>query len=269
MTRQQAGSDSALLVDRDTGRLWCFFTYAPDGVGVRTSQPGIGGKTFQLHLMHSDNDGETWSTPRNINAEVKPPEWDAVWSSPGRGYQDRQGRLYFPLSRRSGDVLYSHLIFSDDHGETWRMGGQAGAGTNEWMLVERSNGDLLGTMRNEPGTAKRAIAVSSDRGLSWRDFRPDPTLVDPICQICLMWTGDGPDRNLLFSGPSDAERRRLAVRLSRDEGETWPVEKVVHEGPAAYSCMAILPDGQLGILYERGDDYSPASKPCEIPDAER
>ncbi|MDX9973817.1 MAG: sialidase family protein [FCB group bacterium] len=136
----QGCGDAALLADRDTGRLWCFFTYAPDGVGVQTSRPGIDGQTFQLHLMYSADDGATWSKSKNINAEVKDPKWDAVWSSPGRGYQDDAGRLYFPLSRKSGDTLYSHYIFSDDHGTSWRMAGPAGENTNEWMLVQRRNG---------------------------------------------------------------------------------------------------------------------------------
>ncbi len=69
-----------------------------------------------------------------------------------------------------------------------------------------------------------------------------------------MWYDHGDDKFLLFSNPADTKRRRMAVKLSRDEGETWPVERVLHAGPAAYSCMAVLPDGQVGIFYERGED---------------
>jgi len=256
---KQGGGDAALLVDRNTGRLWCFFTYAPDGVSVKTSRPGIAGDTFQLHLMHSDDDGLTWSTPLNINAEVKRPEWDAVWSSPGRGYQDSEGWLYFPLSRKSGETLYSHFIYSDDHGETWHMGGPAGEATNEWMLVQRSNGDLLGNMRSNSRENRRAVATSPDRGKTWEDLHHHPKLIEPACQACLMWFANGTKEYLLFSNPADTERRRMAVKLSRDEGRTWPIERVLHEGPAAYSCMAVLPDGQIGILYERGED-SPYEK---------
>jgi sialidase-1 len=256
---KQGGGDAALLVDRNTGRLWCFLTYAPDGVGVRTSQPGIEGDTFQLHLIHSDDDGLTWSTPRNINAAVKQPEWDAVWSSPGRGFQDRAGRLYFPLSRKSGKKVYSHFIYSDDQGVTWHMGGPAGEMTNEWMLAQRRNGDLLANMRNSAGKELRAVSLSSDRGKTWKQFQHHPELVEPACQACLMSVGGGPDEVLLFSNPSDTKRRRMTVKLSRDDGETWPIEKVIHDGPAAYSCMAVLSDGQIGILYERGDE-SPYKK---------
>lgn len=248
----QGCGDAALLVDRDSGRLWCLFTYAPDGVGVGTSQPGIDGQTFQLHLMHSDDDGETWSMPRNINAEVKNPEWDAVWSSPGNGFQDGKGRLYFPISRKSRNTLYSHFICSDDHGATWRMGGPVGVNTNEWTLVQRTNGDLLANLRSDAGKNLRAVATSSDRGSTWKDFNHHPDLIEPVCQASMIRCDDDDKSYLMFSNPADVNRRRMTVKLSEDEGRTWPIEKVIYSGPAAYSSLAVLPDGNVGILYECG-----------------
>lgn len=246
--------DSSLLVDRENGRLWCFFTSAGDGIGVSTSRTGFGDDTLQLYLQYSDDDGLTWTKPRNITADAKRPEWDAVWSSPGRGYQDSQGRLYFPHSRKSGDTFYSHFIFSDDHGETWKMGGQAGERTDEWMLVERSDGSLLANMRSNAGSNLRAVATSTDRGATWSGFHLSKELVEPVCQACLTWYDGDKGKFLMFSNPADTDRRRMTIRLSRDEGRTWPYRKAIHDGPAAYSCMAVLPDGVIGILYERGDD---------------
>ena len=246
--------DSALLLDRTNGRLWCFFTHGPEGVGVSTSQPGVEGNTFQLCLIYSVDEGVTWTPPRNITADVKPPEWDAAWSSPGRGYQDKEGRLYFPLSRKSGEVLHSHFIFSDDHGKTWHMGGPAGEGTEEWMLVQRSDGSLLANMRSRAGVNLRAVTTSSDRGATWQKVEHHPELIEPVCQACMMWHEEASGQNLLFSNPADRERQRLTVKLSRDEGTSWPIAKVLHDGPAAYSCMATLADGQVGILYECGED---------------
>ncbi|MCC6694374.1 MAG: exo-alpha-sialidase [Candidatus Hydrogenedentes bacterium] len=245
--------DSSLLLDRETGRLWCFFTHAPDGVGVGTSQPGIDGQTFQLHLMYSDDDGERWSAPRNINADVKNPAWDAVWSSPGNGYQDDDGRLYFPVSRKSGEVLYSHFIFSDDHGGSWKMGGPAGERSEEWMLVQGRNGQLIGNMRNHYGKHLRAVATSLDRGATWADYQHHPELADSVCQACLTWYDPDTKEYMIFSNPADTERRRMTIKVSPNEGKSWPYRMVLHEGPAAYSSMAVLPDGQVGILYERGE----------------
>ena len=59
---------------------------------------------------------------------------------------------------------------------------------------------------------------------------------------------------LLFSNPADEKARvRLTVRLSPDDGRRWPRSLVLHEGPAAYSCLAVLPQGGLGCLFEAGE----------------
>jgi sialidase-1 len=58
---------------------------------------------------------------------------------------------------------------------------------------------------------------------------------------------------LLFSNPASTRRERMTVRLSRDEGKTWAHARVLHEGPSAYSCLAVLPDGTIACLYEGGD----------------
>ena len=62
----------------------------------------------------------------------------------------------------------------------------------------------------------------------------------------------GKDR-LVFSNPAAVKRERMTVKVSGDEGKSWPVERVVHEGPAAYSSLAALRDGRVGLLYERGE----------------
>ena len=58
---------------------------------------------------------------------------------------------------------------------------------------------------------------------------------------------------LLFANPAAPKRERLTVRMSDDEGATWSVGRVVHEGPSAYSSLAALPDGTIGLLFEQGD----------------
>ena len=45
----------------------------------------------------------------------------------------------------------------------------------------------------------------------------------------------------------------MTVRLSYDEGKSWPVAKQLHGGPSAYSCLTVLSDMTIGCLYERGD----------------
>ena len=84
----------------------------------------------------------------------------------------------------------------------------------------------------------------------------DETLIEPVCQASfLRYTNaesDGKNR-LLFSNPATkTDRDRVTVRLSYDEGETWPVSKLLYEGKSAYSSLAVLPDRTIACLYERG-----------------
>src|SRR5262249_1158815 len=74
-------------------------------------------------------------------------------------------------------------------------------------------------------------------------------LVEPVCQASLLCY-DGKGR-VLFANPASTQREKMTVRLSRDDGATWPAAKVLHEGPAAYSALAVLPGGTVGCLYER------------------
>ena len=182
------------------------------------------------------------------------------------------GRLVIPNDHRGplggGDAKYSHAFFSDDHGASWKLGGTVAPHTDECQVVELSDGTLMMNMRNywqrDGGDAskggKRAIATSGDGGETWSELSFDETLTEPVCQASFT-RYSGPDgatkSRLLFSNPASTEARvKMTVRLSYDEGNTWPVARLLHEGPAAYSCLGVLPDHQIGCLYERGTEHS-------------
>jgi sialidase-1 len=81
-------------------------------------------------------------------------------------------------------------------------------------------------------------------------------LIEPVCQASLLrytLKETGGKNRLLFSNPASTLREKMTVRLSYDEGASWPVAKLLHEGPAAYSALTVLADGTLACLYERGD----------------
>ena len=152
----------------------------------------------------------------------------------------------------------SHVIYSDDHGATWKRGGVVREDVNECQVAELSDGSLFMSLRNH-ATRKgdnRASSRSEDGGLTWTEATRDPALVDPTCQASLIRCDGGPrgDRErLLFSNPASARRERMTVRVSDDGGKTWSAGKVLHEGPSAYSCLAVLPGPRIGCLYERGE----------------
>ena len=105
-------------------------------------------------------------------------------------------------------------------------------------------------MRSYHGKNRRAVQRSKDGGLTWSPLQLDDTLIEPVCQASLITVGHG---MMLFSNPAATKRTHMTVRLTKDDGHTWSASKLVHEGPAAYSSLAVLKDKSIGLLYERGE----------------
>lgn len=162
--------------------------------------------------------------------------------------------------------MYSHVFYSDDRGQTWKLGGSIAPHTDECQVVELEDGRLLMNMRNywgrdggcEEHGKKRAVSYSDDGGLTWGAPSFDGTLIEPICQGSLVrYRHDAADERsrLLFSNPAATTARvRGTVRLSYDDGRTWPVAKQLHAGPSAYSCLTVLKDGTIGCVFEAGEE---------------
>jgi len=252
------------VVDQKTGVIWLLMTH---NLGV-DSEPQIVARKSQgtrtVWLTHSTDDGRSWAKPVEITQQVKKPEWSWYATGPGAGIQLRTGRLLIPCDHiaDSGEWA-SHVIYSDDGGKTWRLGGSAGPKTNECEVVELADGRLMLNMRNyNRQHTCRAVAFSADGGLTWTPVSYDPALPEPVCQASIRrYSLADPNRpgsknRILFSNPADPQQRqKMTLRLSEDEGKTWPMAKVLWPGPAAYSCLAVLPDGTVLCLYERGEKH--------------
>jgi sialidase-1 len=208
----------------------------------------------------SRDDGETWSPPINISDQVGKPEWRGYLAGPGHGIQLMDGRLVAPCYHVTGprvSDVQSHIIFSDDGGLKWQLGGSADVKTDESTVLERADGSLYINMRNYRGTHRRACSFSRDRGLTWSPVIEDAALVESVCQgSVLRFSTDrtsGKNR-VLFSNPASRTRReKLTVRVSYDECQTWPVVKTLWPGPAAYSDLAVMADRTIGCLFECGE----------------
>lgn len=127
------------------------------------------------------------------------------------------------------------------------------------MELADGNGTLLMNMRSYFGTNRRTHAVSYDGGMSWTEPKEVEELVEPVCQASILrytWPEENSKSVVLFLNPASANNRlrhNMTLRASFDEGKTWPVLKTLYAGPAAYSSMALLPDGSLGCFYEAGE----------------
>lgn len=241
----------APVIERKSGTIFLLLTRNPGRIAEKTMPEGLGLESRTVWIMRSRDDGATWSNPANITASVKRPEWTWYATGPGNGIQLQSGRLVIPCDHDLARTRqrYSHVIYSDDRGETWKIGGVAEINTNESAIVELKDGSLLFNMRSYHGKNRRAVQRSTDGGITFGPLSFDEALIEPVCQASLISTKKG----LLFSNPAAKTRTRMTVKLSIDGGKTWPNERVIHEGPAAYSNLTVLKDGSVGLLYERGD----------------
>jgi sialidase-1 len=253
------------VVDQDTGTIWLPFNKNLGDVGETLIMEGKGPRT--VWITESSDDGATWSEPVEITADVKDPSWTWYATGPGHGIQLRNGRLLMPCDHvvgkylsREKDPYYSHVIYSDDHGDHWRLGGSVGPNINECTVVQTYDGSLYLNMRNHTaegiGRRVRSVSWSEDYGMTWSEVEFDKTLVEPICQASVVRFTDeyNHDKNrVLFSNPaSQKERVNMTIRLSYDECKTWKVFKTLYPGPSAYSDLAIAADMTICCLYERG-----------------
>jgi sialidase-1 len=236
----------APVVERKTGAIFLLMTRNPGTVTERQT----GERDRTVWISKSTDDGATWSAPADITAQVKPAGWTWYATGPGNGIQLKTGRLVIPCDHNTGPELrYSHVIYSDDRGATWHVGGIAEEKTNESAVVELPGGELVLNMRSYHGRNRRAVQRSRDGGITWSPLMLDDALVEPVCQAGMIASG----RVVLFSNPAATARIRMTVRRSGDGARTWPVSRVVWEGPSAYSSLAALRGGGFGLLYELGD----------------
>ncbi len=219
--------------------------------------------------MRSDDDGVTWSKPVEITYAFdqfrSDCDWQAIATGPGHGIQLRNSRLVVPvwLADYEGRLPIrkaSSVIFSDDEGVTWQRGDIAIVGGGECTTTELSDGRVILSARNGSPQSRRAISFSPDGATGWSETQFAPELLEPGCMAGMV-SHPGTEKTrkpfLLFSNPDTTDRphsarRNVAIKLSYDDGQTWPVSKILEPGPSAYSDLAVLPDGTILCFYESG-----------------
>ena len=235
----------------------------------------------RLFYMRSDDDGLSFGKPTEITAAIeklKPSyAWQSIAVGPGHGIRLQNGRLIAPIWMSTGKGGHAHrpsiisTVYSDDDGKTWQLGDTISNETkplvnpNESILLELADGRVMINIPSESPEHRRAVAISPDGSTKWSEPKFQEELLEPICMANLVrWTTakTGGKNRIVFSNPDNLERanakpgqgrdrKNVSLKLSYDEGETWPINKTLEAGPSGYSDLAITTDGTLLCFYER------------------
>ncbi|MGB7158758.1 MAG: sialidase family protein [Tepidisphaeraceae bacterium] len=258
--------------------------YAPKKVpsdrAITLDNPvAIADRSGAVHLLYcveyarcfyrrSDDDGVTFGPPVEITNAFEPlraaHDWKVIATGPGHGIQLKSGRLLVPVWISLG-TLNGHgesrvaTIYSDDEGKTWKAGEVLPVqdkfeSPNETAAAELSDGRVMLNVRHIGKPPLFRGITTSPTGIGeWSAVRFDEALPEPICMASLLSLGG---RRLLFSNPHNAtnrDRKNLTIKLSEDDGATWPIARTLEPGPSAYSDLAIGADGTIYCFFERGE----------------
>lgn len=261
-------SDPSYIVDRHTGDIFNFHVKSFD-CGFGASQPGV--DHADRNVQHAEvstsrDNGYTWEH-RVITADVTANlAWRSRFAASGQGiqlkYGEHAGRLiqqYTIINDDLGGAFQAVSVYSDDHGQTWQVGQPVGVGMDENKTVELSDGRVMLNSRDSHCSGYRKIAISEDGGQTYGEVVIDTELPDPANNASIVRAypnapeGSAGAKVLLFSNTgSQTARDNGTIRMSFDDGQTWPVAKVFRTEAVAYSTLATLPSGNVGLLYETG-----------------
>ena len=251
-----------------------------------TKNPFRVANTSYLWMSYSDDDGQTWSAPRDITPGIRQDWMKFLGTGPGTGIVLRtgahKGRILVPAYTTNnishlGGSQSSRLIYSDDHGVTWHAGeapndnrpvenkiihssnmNNGGAQNTESTVLQLNNGDVKLFMRGLTGDLQ--VATSKDGGVTWeKTIKRYPEVKDAYVQMSAIHTmHDGKEYILLSNaaGPG-RERKDGLVHLARVEknGElTWIKHHLIQGGEFAYNSLQDLGNGEYGILYEHSEN---------------
>lgn len=259
---ENVSGNPAPVVDEITGDIHLLSTWNNGKDHESRIIDGTSINSREVFHQISVDDGESWSTPKNITKSVKLPNWTWYATGPVHGIHLKKGqykgRLMIPCDHIEADSnkYYSHVIYSDDQGKSWKLGGRTQADqVNECTIVELNNGNLMLNMRNYQRDEQQArqVAESKDGGITWQNQHIDTGLPEPRCQGAILGIERKGETILLFTNPANSDKRlNMTLSISRNEGKNWQEKITVFKDHAAYSDLAELKNGKIFVFYEAG-----------------
>ena len=241
----------------------------------------------RCYYIKSTDDGTSWTEPIDITHVIeeykKIYDWNVLAPGPGHGIQMTNGRLVVPFWLSTGGKSHRPSIvvsvYSDDHGHTWKAGdvvvpdNDTTVIPNETCCVQLADGRVMFVSRNESPNYRKLVTYSPNGATNWTEPYFADAFFEPICMASMCRYSMQPKQSknrILFCNPDSRQdpwaaqrastprsaknrhRTNLTIRMSYDEGNTWPVSKVIDPGIAGYSDLAVTPDGSIHCLYEGG-----------------
>lgn len=271
-------NNPTVVQERETGRIFVWYQRIPSHLKEHSAATATGldgTNIYRNFILTSDDDGKTWAPPLDVTRTTKrATSATTLASGPGIGIQltrgAHKGRLIIPFNEGPYSFWNNYAVFSDDRGATWTFGdnvpgafvpdtklGQRSQ-INEVQMVELGDGSVGLNSRQFAAAKVRKASTSKDGGATWSPVVDVPALRDPSCNASVLRYsfGDGGSASgvILYSGPDAMSRSNGTIHLSRDDGATWPMKRVLWLGGFAYSVLTKLPDGTIGCLFET-DNY--------------
>ena len=253
------GYGDAAMVRTATGRIVCLLS-----AGKNNFFRGM----HNIGLTYSDDDGKTWTAPRELttsNFRDEPHQltdslgfW-SIFPTSGKGLLLPNGRIMFAANCIDQPDTYTidcYMLFSDDNGESWTIGKQcAFHGSDESKLCLTNEGQLLLSVRQD---GKRGFNLSPDNGENWLTQWHTDDMQGNACNADILYysrSTEGERDILLHSLINDKDRKNLSVFRSTDGGKSWHEFINVQPGGSAYSTMLKLANGDVALLFE-DESYS-------------